>query len=228
MAKTKLQKELTGVVENFIGLWNRYYSLYLEGVSKQDITSEKENEFLKFQGTMVEQLVNVLELDPRPRFDVHDKVMTVIHDVVSLDLYTKMSEFQVTRTKQQWQEAMEELKTAEKLYRDSLPDITHHHLKLIYSLKLWASILNSSIRGWKIRNIIDEKTFDRLQKKRIQTLIFYFLRLVPFLGSFLSKLWGRKDYRQHYAKLLTSPGYFRRAMRARIAEADPHCGRPGL
>jgi hypothetical protein len=114
MAKTQIQKSMTDVVENFIGLWNRYYTLYLEGTSQQDITSEKENEFLKFQGTMVEQLVNLLELDPKPRFDVHDKVMAVIHDVVSLDLYTKMSEFQVNRAKQQWQEAMDELN---KLYR---------------------------------------------------------------------------------------------------------------
>jgi hypothetical protein len=116
-------------------------------------------------------------------------------------------------------EAMQELKEAEKLYRDSLPDISHHHIKLIYSLKLYSSILKSSIEGWKIRNIIDEKTSTRLQKKRFQTLVFYFLRLVPFLGSFFCRLWGQEDYRKHYGRLLTSPGYFRRAVRARIAEA---------
>ena len=114
MANTRIQKQMTELVGNFIGLWNRYYTLYLEGISQQDITSEKENEFLKFQGTMVEQLVKVLEFDPKPRFNVHDRVMTVIHDVVSLDLYIKMSEFQIKRTKQQWQDAMNEL---EKLYR---------------------------------------------------------------------------------------------------------------
>jgi len=77
MATTKIQKEMTGIVQNFISLWNRYYTLYLENVSRQEITSEKENEFLKFQGTIVEQLVGVLELDAMSRFDIHDKVMSV-------------------------------------------------------------------------------------------------------------------------------------------------------
>lgn len=114
--------------------------------------------------------------------------------------------------------AMEELKEAEKLYRDSLPDITHHHFKLLYSFKLWSSILKSSIKGWQTRNIIDEKTSNRLHKKRFATLIFYFLGLIPFLGSFLRKLWGREDYRKHYGRLLTSLDYFRRGVRARVAE----------
>jgi len=116
------------------------------------------------------------------------------------------------------QEAMEELKEAEKLYRDSLPDVTHHHFKLIYSFKLWSSILRSNIKGWKIRNIIDEKTWNRLLKKKFATLIFYILGLIPFFGNFLRKLWGQGDYRKHYGRLLTSINYFRRAVRARVAE----------
>ncbi len=114
--------------------------------------------------------------------------------------------------------ALEELKQAEKSYRDSLPDITHHHIKLISSPKLWSSILTSSIQSWKTRNIIDEKTLKRLSQKRLLALIFYLLGLMPFLGSFLRKLWGREDYRRHFGRLLTGLGYFRRAGRARIAE----------
>jgi len=124
-------------------------------------------------------------------------------------------------------EAMEELQEAEKLYRDSLPDITHHHFKLLYSFKLWSSILKSSIKGWKIRNIIDEKTSNRLQKKRFTTLIFYFLGLIPLLGNFLRKLWGQEDYRKHYGRLLTSLDYFRRGVRARVAETLIHWHRRG-
>jgi hypothetical protein len=114
MATTKVQKEMTGAVQSFIGLWNRYYTLYLENVQKHDITGEKENEFLKFQGTVVEELVPILELDEKSRFDIHDRVMTVVNEIVSLDSLMRMSEFQINRTKHQWQEAMEEL---EKLYR---------------------------------------------------------------------------------------------------------------
>ncbi len=117
------------------------------------------------------------------------------------------------------QEAFEELKQAEKNYRDSLPDIPHHHFKLIFCPGLWSSILKSSIRSWRIRNIIDEITFQKLARKRFQAFGFYILGLLPFLGNFLRKLIGRKDYRQHYSRLLTSLDYFRRAVKARIAES---------
>jgi len=117
------------------------------------------------------------------------------------------------------EEAVEELKEAEETYRSSLPDVTHHHLKLLYSRKLWSSIINSNIKSWKIRNIIDKKTSERLTRNRILALIFCWLGLIPFLGSFLRKIWGRADYRLHYKRLLSNLDYFLRAIRARIAES---------
>lgn len=116
------------------------------------------------------------------------------------------------------QDAMEELKEADKSYRSSLPDITHHHFKLIYSRKLWASIMDSSIKSWKIRKIIDKKTLNRLVHNKFLTLIFYFLGLIPILGYFVRRLWGKENYRHHLARLFTSLDYFRRAGRSRIAE----------
>ncbi|MFQ5721190.1 MAG: hypothetical protein ACE5GI_01690 [Candidatus Aminicenantales bacterium] len=117
------------------------------------------------------------------------------------------------------EEALEELRQAEESYRSSLPDIAHHHLKLIYSRKLWSSIMNSNIKSWKIRNIIDKKTSDRLARNRVLALIFCCLGLIPFLGNFLRKIWGRADYRLHYKHMLSSLDYFLRAGRARIAES---------
>lgn len=117
------------------------------------------------------------------------------------------------------EEALEELKEAQKAYRDSLPDVTHHHLRLVSSKKLWSSILKGSIAGWKIRNIIDEQTQKRLSRKRIVTVIFYLLGLLPLLGNFLRRIWGNTLYRRHYVRLLSSFGYFRRAVRARINES---------
>ena len=124
-------------------------------------------------------------------------------------------------------EAVEELKEVEKSYRDSLPDITHHHFKLVFRPKLWSSILKSSIKSWKIRNLIDEKTSKQLLQRRFLTLIFYFLGLIPFLGNFLRKLLGREDYRRHYGRMLASLNYFRRATRARIVETLTRWHRAG-
>ncbi|UCE22502.1 MAG: hypothetical protein JSV46_09915 [Candidatus Aminicenantes bacterium] len=115
--------------------------------------------------------------------------------------------------------AFEELKESEEYYRNSLPDIPHHHFKLIFRPRLWSSIMRSSIEGWKIRNIIDEDTAQQLPEKRFQAFLFYILGLLPILGNFLRKLRGQKDYRMHYGRLLTSASYLRRAVRGRIAES---------
>jgi hypothetical protein len=116
-------------------------------------------------------------------------------------------------------EALDELEEADSSYHESLPDIAHHHLRLFFSRPLWSSILDSQVKTWKIRNITDEKSTASLQKNRILTVIFILLGFLPFLGRLARKLWGRADYRRHYGKILTSLDYFRRAARARIAEA---------
>jgi len=117
------------------------------------------------------------------------------------------------------EDVLKELKHLEKSYRSSLPDITHNHIKLLYSGKLWSSIIASSVKSWRIRNLIDEKTEKKLNRKKFPAAIFYLLGLIPFLGKFLRKLFGHKNFRQHYKRLLVSRKYFRKAARAHIAEA---------
>jgi hypothetical protein len=115
-------------------------------------------------------------------------------------------------------EALEEVKTNEKEYRDSLPDITHHHFRLLFSPKLWSSILEGSLTSWKVRTTIDETFAERLAKNRFLMVVFTMLGLFPFLGKFLRKIWGREDLRKHYSKLFSHFSYFLRVRRARIAE----------
>lgn len=115
--------------------------------------------------------------------------------------------------------ALSELKVTEKAYRRSLPDISHHHLRLLYSRKLWSAILNSNIVSWKIRNLTDEEKLNRLKKRKSLAVLYYLLGLAPFVGKFMRKLWGRSDYRMHYNRLFTTPGYFQRAVRAHMAES---------
>jgi hypothetical protein len=116
-------------------------------------------------------------------------------------------------------EALDELKEAENSYRESLPDIAHYHLRLIFSRRLRSSILDGQVKSWKIRNITDERNNEGLQRNRFLTVIFLLIGFVPILGRLARKLWGRDDYRRHYGKMLTSLDYFRRAAKARIAEA---------
>jgi hypothetical protein len=142
-------------------------------------------------------------------------------------------------------EALEELKQADKAYRDSLLDITHHHLKLVASRRLRSSIMKSEVESWKIRNRTDDRANARLEKNGFLAFLFLLSGFLPIatplllvfafpgqtwwkypiwlapllLGPFFRKIWGRADFRRHCGKMLTSLGYFMRASRARIAES---------
>jgi hypothetical protein len=141
--------------------------------------------------------------------------------------------------------ALEELKTADQSYRDSLPDLTHHHVKLITSPKLWRAIHDARVRGWEVRNMADAAAAGPLHKSGLATLLFlllgllpvltpalfvlkfpgrasglWLLWLAPLLGPFVRKLWGRRDFRRHVGAMLTAKGgYLGRTLRGHVAEA---------
>jgi len=140
--------------------------------------------------------------------------------------------------------ALEELKGADQAYRDSLPDITHHHVKLITKPKLWTAIHAAWVRGWEIRGMADADAAGPLRKSRFAALLFLLLGLLPvltpvlfllnfpgrsiglwllwfapLLGPFVRRLWGRRDLRRHVGALLTKAGYIGRAFRGHVAEA---------
>ncbi len=116
------------------------------------------------------------------------------------------------------QHMLAELKECEQVYRHSVPDITHHHFRLLYSRKLWSTMLQSFRTGWGIRNLIDDKVENKLGKSNILTLAFCSLGIIPLLGSFLRKLWGRADWRRHYKSMLTDWDYFKRTIRGKYTE----------
>jgi len=113
---------------------------------------------------------------------------------------------------------LEELKADERIYRDSVPDITHNHIRLLYSRNLWSTILDSAITGWKVRNLVDEEHKQQLHKSRILTLLYLIIGVIPFVGTFIRRICGRADWRKHYRELITSWKYFWRSIQARIAE----------
>jgi len=140
--------------------------------------------------------------------------------------------------------ALEELKKADQAYRDSLPDVAHHHIQLITRPRLWTAIHRAWVRGWEIRRMADPEAAGRLRKSRFAALRFlllgllpiltpalfllkfpgraaglWILWLAPLLGPFARKLWGRRDLRRHIGTLLTKAGYLGRAIRGHVAEA---------
>ncbi len=111
-----------------------------------------------------------------------------------------------------------ELREAEQVYRDSIPDITHNHVRLLYSRSLWSTILSSAVTGWKVRNIIDKKHEAILRSSTTLTVLFCLMGLIPFAGRIVCKLWGHADWRKHYGGLLTSRTYWGRSVQGKVAE----------
>ncbi|MBN2210468.1 MAG: hypothetical protein JW709_03650 [Sedimentisphaerales bacterium] len=115
-------------------------------------------------------------------------------------------------------DAYNDLVECERIYRDSLPDVTHNHVRLLSSGRLWSTMFASAVTGWRVRNLVDEPTEQRLRRSKLKTFIFFIIGLLPLLGRLLRRLWARPDYRRHYGAMLGNFAYFCRALRGRIHE----------
>jgi hypothetical protein len=116
------------------------------------------------------------------------------------------------------QQMLEELRACETVYRNSVPDITHNHVRLLYDGNLWRTMLSNVVTGWKVRNIIDEGHEEKFRSCKISIMLFFLVGLIPLFGKLIRRLWAHADWRAHYTAMLTSLDYFKRAIDARIAE----------
>lgn len=112
------------------------------------------------------------------------------------------------------QPALDELKVRDQAYRDSLPDLTHHHIRLLTDRKLRHSVRDGLVEGWRVRGQVDEEHAALLNKSGWRFLIFLLAGVVPFLGRLFRRAWGNGLYRRHLGRILSSFGYFRRRLRA--------------
>ena len=113
---------------------------------------------------------------------------------------------------------LDELKSAEKIYRNSIPDITGNHIRLLYDAQLWSTIFDSAVTGWRTRNIIDEPTEHKFRHNKLHTFIFCLVGFIPFLGKVIRRLWANPDWRKHYTSLIKDFDYLRRAVKGLICE----------
>lgn len=113
---------------------------------------------------------------------------------------------------------LEELKSCDDVYRNSVPDVTHNHIRLLYSGKLWSTIFSSAVTGWKVRNLIDTESQNKLRASKFKTFLFFLIGLLPIFGRVFRKAWARDDWRKHYISMLTNLDYFKRAVKGKILE----------
>lgn len=113
--------------------------------------------------------------------------------------------------------AIEELKRQEAEYRKSLPDVTHHHVRLLTDSGLRKQIKEGTITAWRNLGRIDDEHAERMRARRGLFALLYAVAWLPLLGRLIVKLWGNATARAHWGHCLSSFGYLWRAMRgARI------------
>jgi hypothetical protein len=111
------------------------------------------------------------------------------------------------------QPTIAELQEQEAIHRTSLPDLTHHHVRLITDGRLRRSVGDGTIAAWKSLGRLDDEHASSLKTRRGLLALLFALSLVPLLGRSVVKLWGNARARLHVRRWLTSFGYLWRAMR---------------
>jgi hypothetical protein len=101
----------------------------------------------------------------------------------------------------------------ETIHRASLPDLTHHHVRLITDRRLRRSVREGAITAWKSLGRLDDEHASSLQSRPLLFALLFVVSLVPLLGPSVVKLWGNARAREHARRCLTSFGYLWRAMR---------------
>ena len=112
---------------------------------------------------------------------------------------------------------IEELKVQDRIYRRSLPDLTHHGLRPTFDRALQKDIITGLVEGYLADDLIDEAFAVKLRKGGLRFALFHLLGTVPLLGKMIRKRWGNAAFRRHVFQLLTNRTYFRTAIRARAA-----------
>jgi len=79
---------------------------------------------------------------------------------------------------------LEELKAAEKAYREALPDVTHHHLRLL-GAGLRRTVMAGFREGWRVRNLTDDAASKKLPKSGLLSSLFLLLGLAPLATPLL-------------------------------------------
>jgi hypothetical protein len=111
------------------------------------------------------------------------------------------------------QPAIDELLEQEAIHRASLPDLTHHHVRLIADRRLRRSVGDGAITAWKSLGRLDDAHASSLQSRRGLLALLFMVSLVPLLGRSVVRLWGNARAREHARRCLTSFGYLWRAIR---------------
>ena len=114
--------------------------------------------------------------------------------------------------------ALEELKSVDRDYRASQPDITRHRSRLVTDRELRHTVKTGIIQGWRVKRLVDELHAWRLTESFFLFWLFWLVGCLPLAGKRLRRYWGDAAYGRHVRACLTSQAYLCRALRVRELE----------
>ena len=113
--------------------------------------------------------------------------------------------------------ALEELKEAERAYRSLLPDVTHHGVRVFADPALSRGIVAGTTEGWFRRDLIDEKSMNRLKRSPLRFMFALVLDVIPLIGKILLRLTENRRFSIHIRKCLSNRNYLIRFLKAKEA-----------
>jgi len=113
---------------------------------------------------------------------------------------------------------LDELKAMEAIYRDSVADITHNHVRVLFSPRLWKTMRDSAVTGWSVRGVVDASGEQALRKNSLNPVLFGLAGCVPVAGRIVRRLWAHQGWRRHYSRLVTSGKYLGSALKGKMTE----------
>ena len=117
------------------------------------------------------------------------------------------------------QPAIDEFFIKDREYRRSLPDITHHGMRVFFEPELSKDIRAGLIEGYLAADLIDNAFAEKLQTCTPCFTAFYLLGALPILGKMIRKRLGNQLYREHVFSILTNGTYRMAALRSHAANA---------
>jgi hypothetical protein len=112
------------------------------------------------------------------------------------------------------QSAIDEFFRQDRIYRRSLPDITHHGLRALLDHDLKKDIRSGLVEGYLADDLVDEAFAEKLKKGGWRFTLFYLTGIFPILGKMIRRRWGNRAFRRHVSGILIHSAYRGIALRA--------------
>ena len=102
---------------------------------------------------------------------------------------------------------LDALERSETAYRRSMPDITHHGMRLLTDRSLRADVRAGLVTGYGCADLVDEAFAARLNGGGAVFSGFYLLGAIPVLGRFVRRCIGNGAYRRHVKRFWAERAY---------------------